>query len=117
MSNLKLIDFGLARDLNNSQQSPKSLIVGTPLYIAPEVYKTKGQDKSYTPACDMWALGILMYNLFSGDFPFEGVDLKDQVINDDFSFDEHQLFKHVSDQAKNFITHLLKKEPEDRMTA
>lgn len=43
-------------------------MVGTPHYIAPEIF-----GGSYDEKCDVWSLGVIAYQLFSqGEFPFEG---------------------------------------------
>jgi serine/threonine protein kinase len=65
-SNIKLIDFGLARDIS-SQKNLNNLCSGTPFYIAPEVLK---QNVSFSS--DLWSLGVVMYICLSGNFPFHG---------------------------------------------
>ena len=44
-----------------------STIAGTPYFLSPEILK-----KVYGKECDMWSLGILLYLLLSGEFPFDG---------------------------------------------
>jgi serine/threonine protein kinase len=43
------------------------LVVGTPGYLAPEVIR----ERSYSPASDMWAFGVIAYILLSGTMPFD----------------------------------------------
>lgn len=63
--NFKLGDFGIAKELSKSGRAAS--MRGTPLYMAPEVYK--GQD--YNSTVDTYSLGILMYKLLNkGRFPF-----------------------------------------------
>jgi len=60
----KLGDFGIARELSKSFSSS---IRGTPLYMAPEVFK----GEPYDTRADLYSLGILLYKLFNnGRFPF-----------------------------------------------
>ena len=40
---------------------------GTPGYMAPEII----QEKPYGPSVDFWALGVVVYEFFTGDMPFE----------------------------------------------
>ena len=61
-----MIDFGLAERLN-SQTSTMNQTVGSPYYIAPETLKA-----DYNMKCDLWAMGVLMYVLLVGDYPFQG---------------------------------------------
>lgn len=42
-------------------------LAGTPYFIAPEVLKG-----FYGMECDIWSLGVLLFLLLSGDFPFDG---------------------------------------------
>jgi len=54
-------------------------LLGTPYYMAPEVYEMHGRDEAYQQPLDCWSAGILMYYLISGEFPFEKPDLKDKI--------------------------------------
>jgi serine/threonine-protein kinase ULK4 len=67
---LKLSDFGMARkivDLIHSENESDSK-KGTPYYMAPELFQEKGV---YSFESDMWALGVVLYELGSGHSPFE----------------------------------------------
>ncbi|KAL0221066.1 hypothetical protein RCL1_000920 [Eukaryota sp. TZLM3-RCL] len=61
---VKLGDFSICIDLNDS---PVFEVRGTPLFMAPEVL----QGGSYDTAVDMWSLGVLIYFLVHGSYPFE----------------------------------------------
>jgi serine/threonine protein kinase len=63
---VKLTDFGVSHLVRNTLTRPTSLI-GTPGYLAPEV--TQGQRA--TPAADLYALGVILYELCCGVPPFE----------------------------------------------
>lgn len=65
---IKLIDFGLSRFLEEDRQNTKCLktMAGTLAYMAPEVMTEKYDPKH----CDIWSLGVLMYLLVSGYLPF-----------------------------------------------
>lgn len=51
ITNIKIADFGLAKQTPNSQLST---ICGTPQYVAPEVIRGSGKRTVYGPECDMW---------------------------------------------------------------
>lgn len=62
MGYLKIIDFGTAKIINDFTQT----IIGTPHYIAPEILIGKG----YSLTSDYWSMGICMYEIFYGSYPF-----------------------------------------------
>jgi cGMP-dependent protein kinase len=59
---LKLIDFGTSKIINDFTNT----IIGTPHYIAPEILQGKG----YSLSSDIWSMGICMYEIFYGIYPF-----------------------------------------------
>src|SRR5438067_5121776 len=64
-------DFGLAKWLDTSTDLTRTLaIFGTPGYIAPE--QAKGPAAKLTPAADVYSLGALLFDLFTGRPPFLG---------------------------------------------
>ncbi len=76
---IKLTDFGLAK---KADQEGLKTFCGTPQYFAPEVLKRKSTVAGagrYGPAADMWSLGVVLYILLSGTFPFDEDNLFDQV--------------------------------------
>ncbi|KAJ3340180.1 hypothetical protein HDU93_007269 [Gonapodya sp. JEL0774] len=68
-SNLVLVDFGLAGVLESADSKALSTVVGTPIYIAPEIANATGQRKYGTEA-DCWSLGVVTYCLLVGYGPF-----------------------------------------------
>ena len=69
---VKIADFGLARDLDRHDTvTQEGVIVGTPRYMAPEQIKAV-PSKDLTPAVDVYAIGVILYRLFTGQFPFDG---------------------------------------------
>jgi hypothetical protein len=62
-----LVDFGIARQMDATTLT-RGLVVGTASYIAPE----QAQGHALTPACDVYALGCVLYELLTGAAPFQG---------------------------------------------
>lgn len=111
-SPLKLIDFGLS--CHFSPGSRLTRVVGSSYYVAPEVLK-----KSYTEACDLWSLGVIVYMLLSGAPPFYGKNdeaIKASIVQGEYTF-PHELFRDVSDEAMAFVSTLLSYNIEYRYTA
>jgi serine/threonine protein kinase len=63
----RLIDFGVAELVDRSTASPQ-IVTGTPEYVAPEV----ARGKRPTPAADVYAVGVMFYELVAGQTPFRG---------------------------------------------
>ena len=64
---LKVADFGIAR-IENSQLTQVGLLMGTPGYMAPEQY----MDTDVDHRVDIFAAGVVMYQLLAGEAPFSG---------------------------------------------
>ena len=61
----KITDFGFAKKINMDEPAE---IIGTPLYMAPEVI----EGKKYDNRVDIWALGVITAELLLGHLPFNG---------------------------------------------
>jgi|TARA_B110001450_G_scaffold255228_1_gene282248 serine/threonine protein kinase len=64
---IKVIDFGFAAFCTNQQKL--KIFCGTPSYMAPELVRKHEYDGRQV---DMWALGVLLFALLAGAFPFRG---------------------------------------------
>uniref|UniRef100_A0A8D0CZE9 Serine/threonine-protein kinase PLK n=1 Tax=Sander lucioperca TaxID=283035 RepID=A0A8D0CZE9_SANLU len=104
---LKVGDFGLAAKLEPAGNRRKT-ICGTPNYLSPEVLNKQGHGCE----SDIWALGCVMYTMLLGRPPFETTNLKEtyRCIREA----RYSLPSSLSPQAKQLITSLLAKIPEDR---
>ncbi len=69
----KVIDFGIAKVLDvdgqSVQQTRSLMVMGTPLYMSPE--QARG-DRAVDHRTDIWQLGVVLYHMLSGRFPYEG---------------------------------------------
>lgn len=111
--NVLIADFGLTRlvgDLHTSQLTSDSTVIGTPAYMSPE----QGQGKDLDHRSDLYALGVILYEMFVRDVPFRA-DTPVAVI-----------FKHISEPLPSInradvpptvdavLGKLMAKLPEDR---
>ncbi len=65
---VKITDFGIAMALNSTQLTQTNSVMGSVHYLPPEQANGKGASVK----CDIYSLGILMYELLTGSIPFKG---------------------------------------------
>lgn len=109
---LKLIDFGFSRIFNPGV--PMTAMHGTVYYVSPEV-----MDGCYTQFCDIWSIGVIVYMLLSGSPPFNGNadhEILVKIKKGTFSMEGHR-WNGISLLAKQFVSHLLRKNPKERPSA
>nr|XP_019603856.1 PREDICTED: calcium/calmodulin-dependent protein kinase type 1 isoform X1 [Rhinolophus sinicus] len=111
-SKIMISDFGLSK-----MEDPGSVLstaCGTPGYVAPEVLA----QKPYSKAVDCWSIGVIAYILLCGYPPFydeNDAKLFEQILKAEYEFDS-PYWDDISDSAKDFIQHLMEKDPEKRFT-
>jgi tRNA A-37 threonylcarbamoyl transferase component Bud32 len=109
---LKLMDFGVAQVMDLERMTVTGQLIGSPAYMAPELIEGRPVDVR----TDVFALGIILYQLATGALPFAGRN-------------PHEVFKRITDarypdprsknpligaQLTKIISHALAKEPDDR---
>lgn len=103
----KICDFGLSKNekiiLNNG-------FVGTNGYIAPEIQN----GFNYTSKVDMWALGIIIFQMIGGYHPYSSIPCKFSTANINYS---NRYWENISNNCKDFINNLLICDPNDRISA
>ncbi|XP_047331377.1 serine/threonine-protein kinase RUNKEL-like [Impatiens glandulifera] len=111
----KLCDFGLVRKLSDVSDVPSSLMPqakrGTPFYMAPELFQDGGV---HSFASDLWALGCVMYECYTGSPPFVGSEFT-QLVKSILSDPTPSLPGNPSRPFANLINSLLVKDPAERI--
>jgi hypothetical protein len=107
---IKLLDFGLARSLTASRASTS--LSGTPHYVAPE--RIRGEPAS--PASDVYGVGILLYELITGQVPWDGAVQKILSGHLEERAKSPQLLVEggVDPALETLIYHALAKRPAER---
>lgn len=67
-TSIKMIDFGLCQILG-SEEEVMCQTIGSPFYVSKEVLNGR-----YTMSCDLWAMGVMMFAMLAGRYPFNGAD-------------------------------------------
>ena len=109
---LKLIDFGLSSRIKKNEKLNNT--VGTSYFIAPEILSGEYDEK-----CDMWSIGVILYYILSGKFPFTGnssSDIFEKIKNNEPIFKKN-IFNDISPNAIDFIKKCLVKNPNERFSA
>ncbi|CCI41115.1 unnamed protein product [Albugo candida] len=118
---LKIADFGFARELQ--QEMLAESVVGSPLYMAPELL----EYKSYDAKADLWSVGIILYEMLANDHPFLLVDNCQATNHLALRRNIHRYFRHndhvrfpakvmVSVECARLVADLLRVDPQERIS-
>jgi tRNA A-37 threonylcarbamoyl transferase component Bud32 len=118
---IKVVDFGISKSMRASQpgeeESPRltqtGMVLGTPLYMSPE--QARG-DEELDHRIDIYALGVIMYELATGQVPFLGTNylsIISQVLNDEAPR-PRQVRPELSEEFEAIVLRLLEKDRDRR---
>jgi serine/threonine-protein kinase len=109
---VKLLDFGIAKAQNTQPLTQVGSVIGTLQYLAPELIRGGTADASG----DVWALGVLLYEMVTGRVPFEADtvgDLCDRIGRVQYT-PPAQLNPAVPREVAAIIARCLRKNPQER---
>ena len=105
----KLIDFGLSVSYKDNPILQD--MVGSPVYLSPEIYKSKGYKGN---VADIWGLGVCLYCMVCGEYPFNEETQEELILS--IIKNELEVPDSVSPLFKDLISKLLDKNPNSRIT-
>jgi tetratricopeptide (TPR) repeat protein/tRNA A-37 threonylcarbamoyl transferase component Bud32 len=108
----KLMDFGLARMLDQPGITEEGTIVGTTAYVAPEIALGKGADTR----SDLYSFGAVLYEMVTGNPPFPGEDPVKIIFSHihDYPVSPDKINPEIPPALTECIMNLLEKDPQKR---
>lgn len=111
---IKIMDMGLAMPVDASEKRLTAMgsIIGTPAYLSPE----QAQGKKLDPRTDLYSLGVVMYELLTGQLPFDADDIGAILIQHVSKppVPPSQIVPGVPDYVERAILRALEKQPDAR---
>jgi len=110
---VKIMDFGLAKINGGTELTKIGSTVGTAAYMSPE--QTKGEEVDHRT--DIWSLGVVMYEMLSGELPFKG-DYEQAIIYSILNEEPKaisEMSTNVSSQLEEIVTKTLTKNSDERI--
>lgn len=111
---IKILDFGIARIISESNEDEKGMIVGTPAYMSPEQVCGEEVDKR----SDIYSLGVLLHQMLTGHAPYDSttlseIEMQKKVVEDPLPRMK-EYFPYVSDRMQKVVDKATAKKTTDR---
>jgi serine/threonine-protein kinase len=109
---IKLLDFGIARSMQDSRLTSVGEIFGTPEYMAPE----QGTSTEAGTAADIYSMGVILFEMLSGVLPFEAPNAPTMLVKHMSEPVPHVRTKapDVPEELDELIYEMMSKSPLDR---
>lgn len=115
---IKMADFGSANSMSEGEL--RHTFTGTTLFMAPEILENKGYDQRV----DIWSLGVLMFELIAGEYPFLSEEQekalqnheKNRIIVENIINIRIHFPSTFPSLARDLIRKMLKKDPNQRIS-
>jgi len=102
---IKVMDFGIAKNINSDQMTSTTDMLGTPLYMSPE----QCQGNTIDTRSDIYSLGVLLFELVTGETPFKTGNIAYHHIHT-----QPVIPDFLSETMRHILTRCLAKKPDER---
>ncbi len=110
-SGIQLVDFETARRIDGPENGPRIRIVGKPPYMAPEL----ARGGPLSPRTDLYALGVVFYEMLTGERPYEAETPRDVARLADASIPPIPLHLEVPALVEDLVRRMLTPDPDQRV--
>jgi serine/threonine protein kinase len=109
---VKLADFGIAKAAEHSDMTKVGSVLGTAAYLSPE----QARGESAGPASDLYALGVVSYQLLVGRLPYEAASLTDLARQQESTAPPplHEVDPGIPRALSLVVARALERDPDDR---
>ena len=109
---VKLLDFGIARSRTDSRLTNAGELFGTPQYMAPE----RVQSGDVGPGVDLYALGVIFFEISTGTLPFEATDVTSFLVKHlkEAPRSPRSINPMLPPELDELVLKLLRKDPKER---
>ncbi len=112
---VKVLDWGIAKQMSAATGALDGLIVGTPAYLSPE----QARGAVLTDRTDVYSLGVIAYELFVEQLPFEADTVREMLMKHQHAAPPlpQDLWPDIPRELQSLLLAMLDKNPERRPTA
>ena len=111
---IKVLDFGIARIISESNEEERGMIIGTPLYMSPEQVRGEPVDM----CSDIYSLGVLLHQMLTGRAPYDSTTLSESEIQQKVVEEPlprmKEYYQYISDRMQKVVNRATAKNPAAR---